>query len=540
MTGPRDDRAAPRKRIGSCAACLGWGALACLGLCRACYGFDRAHEHGQCQACGRHLAVKAGYCRLCWAEASRRANADVRMTGTGVPNTGPLAPFLRDAGVQQLFFTEVGAGVRRRGTVAPARRRLQEPPEPFQAPIGPGQLRLFEARRDLARVALRPSAHQGWIAAALAVPHIAAAWHAAQQRADEFGWSPRLLAAVRGALLAALRCRPADEPVRYSELIPLAAKDRSIDRAADVLASLGMLDDDRPGPLDKAFDRRLTDVAPAIRADVQDWLLNLIEGTARTRPRSRATAAEYLRASAPVLTAWSRDHDHLREITADHVQQALAALPAGSPRMQALIALRSLFRYLRAQRRIFRNPTSRIGPGSARTGSLIPLEDADYQRASAAATTPEHRLALVLAAVLAARPASIIALQLDDIDLGDRKITLGGQVRHLDEFAYRVISDYLDYRRSRWPGTANPHVLLSQQTASDIRPVTSYFLSHLFRGHGISLDRMRTDRWLEEALSRGPDPLHLAAVFGISSEAAMRYAKAARLILESEHQDERS
>jgi hypothetical protein len=49
---------------------------------------------------------------------------------------------------------------------------------------------------------------------------------------------------------------------------------------------------------------------------------------------------------------------------------------------------------------------------------------------------------------------------------------------------------------------------------------------------------MRSDRWLEEALSRGPDPLHLAAVFGISTNTAMRYARAARLILESEQRDE--
>jgi integrase len=140
--------------------------------------------------------------------------------------------------------------------------------------------------------------------------------------------------------------------------------------------------------------------------------------------------------------------------------------------------------------------------------------------------------------VLAARPASIAGLQLDDIDLGNRRITISGQHRHLDDFAYNVIRDYLDHRRSRWPGTANPHVLVSQRTAHDTRPVTSYYLSHLFKGHGISLDRMRSDRWLEEALSRGPDPLHLAAVFGISTSTAMRYARAARSILESEQRNE--
>jgi hypothetical protein len=49
----------------------------------------------------------------------------------------------------------------------------------------------------------------------------------------------------------------------------------------------------------------------------------------------------------------------------------------------------------------------------------------------------------------------------------------------------------------------------------------------LFKGRAATLDRMRSDRWLEEALSHGPDPLHLSTVLGISTSAAMRYAQAA-------------
>ncbi|MET7762912.1 hypothetical protein ABZS71_13095 [Streptomyces sp. NPDC005393] len=62
--------------------------------------------------------------------------------------------------------------------------------------------------------------------------------------------------------------------------------------------------------------------------------------------------------------------------------------------------------------------------------------------------------------------------------------------------------------------------------------VTDYFLSNLFSGHNATLDRLRADRWLDEALDRGPDPLHLAAVFDISTATAIRYANAARSILE--------
>jgi hypothetical protein len=39
------------------------------------------------------------------------------------------------------------------------------------------------------------------------------------------------------------------------------------------------------------------------------------------------------------------------------------------------------------------------------------------------------------------------------------------------------------------------------------------------------------DRQLEEALVHGPDPLHLAVVFGVSEKTAIRYAAAARQLL---------
>jgi hypothetical protein len=39
---------------------------------------------------------------------------------------------------------------------------------------------------------------------------------------------------------------------------------------------------------------------------------------------------------------------------------------------------------------------------------------------------------------------------------------------------------------------------------------------------------------LEEALIHGPDPLHLAVVFGLDDKTAIRYASSARQLLETE------
>ena len=92
----------------------------------------------------------------------------------------------------------------------------------------------------------------------------------------------------------------------------------------------------------------------------------------------------------------------------------------------------------------------------------------------------------------------------------------------------------LGYRRTRWPDTANPRLLINQQSAMGTGPVsTIYYAKTKLRGQAATLERLRVDRQLEEALAHGPDPLHLAAVFGLDPKTAIRYAENARLLLET-------
>ncbi len=64
------------------------------------------------------------------------------------------------------------------------------------------------------------------------------------------------------------------------------------------------------------------------------------------------------------------------------------------------------------------------------------------------------------------------------------------------------------------------------------RPVsTIYFAETDLRGQAATLERLRVDRQLQEALAHGPDPLHLAAMFGLDPKTAIRYAKNARHLL---------
>ncbi|ELR85082.1 hypothetical protein W7U_07620 [Mycobacterium sp. H4Y] len=52
--------------------------------------------------------------------------------------------------------------------------------------------------------------------------------------------------------------------------------------------------------------------------------------------------------------------------------------------------------------------------------------------------------------------------------------------------------------------------------------------------NGFTVERLRADRLLHEALTAGPDPLHLSLVFGISHNTARRYTAVAERLLSDE------
>jgi len=156
----------------------------------------------------------------------------------------------------------------------------------------------------------------------------------------------------------------------------------------------------------------------------------------------------------------------------------------------------------------------------------------DIRAAGQAAVTPAQRLAVSLAAVHAARPKAIRELTLDDIDLPSRRITIAGHRQRLGELTCDALLAWLGYRRATWPDTANRHVLVSRISALGTRPVSPDYLDK-HQLHGISLEHIRRDRILHEALATGADPLHLALVFNIDHTNAMAYANAARNLLTS-------
>ena len=71
----------------------------------------------------------------------------------------------------------------------------------------------------------------------------------------------------------------------------------------------------------------------------------------------------------------------------------------------------------------------------------------------------------MLAAVHAARTGAIRALFLDDVDLGNRRLTIAGRTRPIDEFSYQILLEWLDTAAS-----AGQHRQPSPADQSDERP----------------------------------------------------------------------
>lgn len=505
---------------GSCPSCHAWGPLY-AGVCRGCYDFARRHEPGPCGACRRGRPLKEGYCRNCHLQAALQAAATARRA----PELGP-ADFAA-VSWHQLSFAGVARMNRRPRLPRPEEGPAAAgPPDPRWEQLeltAPGQSRLFHSRH--------------WTAASVSNPALGQARAVASRLGEARGWNPRVQEETRRALAVMLASHVPGEKVPWSALEPaLRPRDLSVSRTAEILSIAGLLDDDRVLPLDTWIDGKLAVLAPGIAACARSWVTALRNGTPRSLPRKTDTVRVYLRSVHPFLDQWSGRYDHLREVTAGDVAAAIAAL-RGHKRHQVLVALRSLTRHCKRHGLIFADPAARIRSTPRPDTIILPLPASRVSAATEAAATPPARLALALAAVHALRPEAIRHLALGDTDLPNRRITVAGQSRPLDDLTRRLILQWLGYRRQRWPRTASPYLLINNQTAMTARPVSENWLAGMFRGLGVTLEQLRVDRQLDEALTAGPDPLHLAAVFGIDDETAIKYAAAARHLLASAAED---
>jgi hypothetical protein len=507
--GRFSSRAGPR----SCIDCLAWGVLE-RARCRACRSFRDGHPgERECTGCGRTLRVKNRYCRLCWVQLS----GGHAWEGTTPQAVAALAGSGVKVGHHQLFFDRIAPRTAAGPASGAARRpRRALPPEAAWVQL------------DL----LTPHARPGRCPPAS--PSLTAAIRAADGLAEARGWSGEVRRRVRQGLAIALAGHQEGQDVRWSRVLPpLRAGHLCAGHVAEVLRQVGVLHDDRRPAFDAWLDRKLDGVTGGIRRDVERWLRTLKDGGPRSRPRSIATVHSHLGKALPALSDWSLHYSHLREVTREDIQAHLRDL-RGPQRHNALVALRSLFGFCLSAGVIFRNPARGIKVGRRpATTVLQPLDQDDIDDAVAAAVTPAARLIVALAGVHAARSSTICVLLLADADPGSGRLLLGDRSRPLDDLTARLLRTWLQTRRARWPGTANPHLLINAQTALGTGPASRTWINSALRGHAATVEALRVDRQLEEALATGADPLHLAATFGLDPGTAVRYASSARQLLQT-------
>jgi hypothetical protein len=521
MSGHRDTRDST-KSAASCRTCLSWGVLY-SGYCRACYDFRRRHPTGCCSACRREVPLKNGYCRLCWLQAGLQAQDPSVVTEidlAGVTTCHQLA----FAGMTKMRGPR--SGVNRHHGQAPV---LTGYPEPVSRRVDAGQLQLHLPG---------PARAFDWAQhAELTSPVLTRVRRIATELGELRGWNRKLTAELDRALVVLLSGHAEGERFRYSELIGVLHRyGVSISRVADVLQRVGLLDDDRTPAFEVWLEGKLAELASGIAAEVRGWVRSLQHGGPRSHPRKPTTIRRYVRTLHPVLVDWSARYAHLREATPADVLTVAETL-RGHPRSQTINALRSLMRHCKKNGIIFADPTARVHPSRPEDSVILPLTPEQIADATQAATAPAARLTLALAAVHAARPEAIRVFQLDDIDLPNRRLSIAGVTRPLDELTRRLVQEWLTYRHDHWPGTANPYLIINKHTAPSTRPVSVNTLTDPFRRRGATLEDLRVDRQLDEALTCGPDPLHLAVVFGLDETTAIRYSEAARRLLQTPVED---
>lgn len=501
--GPREYRGPAR----SCEHCFGWGVLR-QRLCRGCENFAAKYPAGQCRTCRRSVPVDAGVCRLCRRQASRIAGPD---------NKTALDLTVAAVTGHQLFFAD---------TMRRSRRRTRPPVPADHAELAvirdqPGSIRaqllLVDPPRDC----------RG--ASSLDPPRDPLFLDLVMRQADSVaelnGWPPRTLQQVRRGLGMLASSHDPGEPIRASTVTALSPHGIPGLRVLEVLtaADEGLLIDDRPDSLTVWIDDQFRDLPPRIREELQVWIDVLRRGTPRRKSRHRSTVFSRLAGTKPFLVEVAARYDTLRQVTRADVVAWLDGRKHGA---NDASALRDLFRVLKAERMVFTNPTHRIKVAeSSETTPTSLSPDSLRQLGAAAERDPALRVVLGFVGVQALSPNQLRRLRLDQLDRANGRFHLDGSDRTLDTYTTAAVVAYLVYRHDRWPGTSNPHLLVTRRTAHERNAVSEYWLSSRLRDLPVTLRELREDRILDEAHASGGDPLHLAAMFGLTAQPALRYAK---------------
>jgi hypothetical protein len=344
-----------------------------------------------------------------------------------------------------------------------------------------------------------------------------------REHAARHGWSKRQRNDVARSLrlLSVLQSTPG-APINATDVLQLPRYAGNISSTLDVLAAAGLLIDDRVPSIERYFAGKTDGLPAAIKAQLELWLEVMLAGSTRA-PRQRSRDPQTVRLQilgiAPIIHAWAaQGHQSLAEITREQVR---AALPESNARRHwAELGLRSLFRTLKARKLIFADPMR--GLPATQPNSTVPLPlDTEAIRNALGSPDPAVALAVALVAFHALTNKQLRDLKLTDIV--DGRLTLDGRDIPLAGPVQVRLRAWLDHRARTWPATMNPHLFVTRVSAPRLTRVGAQFP---WRATNLTAQALREDRIVQEIHAAGGDIRRLCDLFGLSVEAAMRYATA--------------
>lgn len=490
--------------IDACHDCLAWGVTRRRDWrCQGCTAWRRRFPTAQqCRCCQRLLPLnRDGHCRLCVRQAGAAAGGRHRRVDVIAANRDGQQLFLADLFRQKR--PEPAADAR------PARR-------PARYPVTHRQLALFDTEPDFTAGRRRGFPEPALPRLADYLDEVLLAHGTA------LGWAKGTIGGTRSAIRILLGTQQTPGAlITTTEIIRLRAIELGSTRTvSEVLEIAGMWHNDQEPTINAWFRAQQDGIAEPMADELRQWFEMLRDGSTtapRSRPRPRNTITALVSGVIPLLRTWSlAGHQSLRGIDRDLVLDTMPTV--AFQRHRALTSLRSLFRYLKARRVIFANPTARIRGIPVRLGEVLPI-DLRPVRDAIDSDNPARAALAALIAFHALLPMHVVAIQLHEVrdgrlHLPDRTIPLARTVRE-------KLTAWLDYRQRRWPNTVNPHLFINHRNAIRITACGTSWVSATI---GVSAQALRMDRILHEAVNTQGDVRRLTDMFGVSVMTAERYA----------------
>ncbi|MEY2229375.1 tyrosine recombinase XerC [Streptomyces sp. BF23-19] len=515
---------------GSCAHCLAWSNDRWT-TCVMCSGWRLSHPWtAPCSRCHRSLPLGNGLCRFCTlvlAENDLDTHGAALDGGDQLWFGGPFAPKL-------LTGSGPGSKAPRKGRFA-ARRRAAKTTHLAARPLSGGLV-------DPAQQTLFPSPPRDWNRLSRAdlpamTTEAAALLNDFEQYIGHRGWKRSAVHGNLRVLKILVSHLGAQAPISEADIRSLTSlsSNHQCARVIDYLRRRGLLVEDDTFDADLTAARAIADELPQpYDAAVNTWIDVLTGQAAKpSLPLRPASIRHYVRDAAPVLRGWAADGiTDLREITKDHIDDVLQATPGASLKRTRHVGLRSLFKALRRERRIFRDPARGV---SLHTSTRLPTPLRSDQLRGLLQKAPDARSQLIIAliAIHGLTPIELRRLLVRGLDRADGRLRVirPGRPDHivfLDEITLALATAWIADRHRYWPSTTNPHLLVSRETAtSDKNPQVSKLVVQLAcRPTGVTSTKLREDRILDEA-HENADPLHLMHLFGLSQKTAIKYVATA-------------